>query len=259
MIRGLYTSALGMATQQRRLDVVSNNVANANTTGFKADTVVMQSFPEHLINSIEALPNSEVHRIAPIGRLNLGVSVSSVHTNFANGGMEQTGGPLDLAISGGGFFAVGTTDAAGDFQERFTRTGSFSLSADRTLITQNGDQVLGVSGQPITIPDGEIHINESGEIYVGQLHVDTIRIVDFEEPQFLRSPSYNLFVPIEGAAEIPFTGRVSQGFLEGSNVNIVREMVDMIALSRAHEVNQRMITIHDTTLGQAVSEIARRQ
>ena len=247
-----------MATHMRKLDVIANNVANANTTGFKGDTVVIQSFPELLVNSIEALPNSEVHRMAPIGRLHLGVSVSSVHTNFSNGGLEQTGGSLDLALSGPGFIAIGTTNAAGVPEERFTRSGSFSLSADRTLITQRGDEVLNIGGGSITIPEGEIYINESGEIYVGQLHVDTIRVVNFEEPQFLRNPSYNLFTAVEGAVEIPFTGRVAQGFLEGSNVNIVREMVDMITLSRAHEMNQRMITIHDTTLGQAVSEIARR-
>lgn len=258
MIRGLYTSAVGMTTQMQKLDVVSNNVANASTTGFKTGTVVTQSFPEFLMQSIDAMPGSKPHNITPIGNVNLGVAVSTIHTNFANGSMQQTQSPLDLALSGNGFFAVNITDQAGNIREGYTRNGSFSLSADRTLVTQNGDFILGVGGNSITIPEGEIYINNSGGIYVDGDYVDTITIVNFENPEQLREQGYDFFIALDEANQIPFTGEVQQGFLEGSNVNVVREMVEMISLSRAYEANQRLLTIQDTTLGQAVSEIARK-
>lgn len=258
MIRGLYTSAVGMTTKMQKLDVVSSNIANANTTGFKSDTVVTQSFPEHLMNSIEALPGSRPHNISSIGGINLGVAISSIHTNFNNGSLQETGGPLDLALDGRGFFAITSTDQAGNIQERFTRSGSFALSNERVLVTQSGDAVLGTSGSPITIPQGELYINDSGSIYVDGNLIDTIRVVNFENKEQLRAEGYGRFIALEGANQTPFTGQVRQGFLENSNVDIVREMVNMINISRAYEANQRMITIHDTTLGQAVSEIARK-
>lgn len=258
MIRGLYTSGIGMSTQMQKLDVVSNNIANASTTGFKTGTVVTQSFPEYLMQSIDAMPGSKPHNITPIGNVNLGLSVSTIHTNFANGSLEPTQAPLDLAITGNGFFAVNTTNRAGNTQEGYTRNGSLSLSANRTLVTQNGDSILGEGGNSITIPEGEISINNSGRIYVDGTYVDTIRVVNFENPEMLRAQGYDMFLAPDEANQVPFTGQVQQGFLEGSNVNIVREMVEMISLSRAYEANQRMITIQDTTLGQAVSDIARK-
>jgi len=242
----------------QKLDVASSNIANANTTGFKADTVVTQSFPEQLANSIEALPGSKPHNISPIGGLNLGVAISSLHTNFDNGSLQETGGPLDLALDGSGFFVINSTDEAGNLLERYTRSGSFSLSNERNLITQNGDTVLGLSGNPITVPEGELYINNSGRIYVDGNFIDTIRIVDFENKEQLRAEGYGRYIALNGANETPFTGQVQQGFLENSNVNIVKEMVNMINISRAYEANQRLITIHDTTLGQAVSDIARK-
>jgi flagellar basal-body rod protein FlgG len=141
----------------------------------------------------------------------------------------------------------------------YSRNGSFTIRPDRTLVTQSGDPVLAVGGGTITIPDsGEIYINSDGEIRVGDQLIATLRVVSFENLEELRAHGYNLFRALPTAIETPATIHVQQGFLEASNVNVVREMVNMINVSRAYELNQRMVSIHDTILGQAVSEIARR-
>jgi flagellar basal-body rod protein FlgG len=207
---------------------------------------------------MHAYPNEAGDLMYPVGRASLATVVSDVHVNFANGAFRQTGGALDLAISGNGFFAVNAVNRVGEVQEMYTRNGSFTLNANRTLVTVGGEHVLGQGGSSITLPDGEIYINARGEIFVAGDHVDTIRIVSFEDLTTLRQHGYNMFTTIPTSVEIPFTGQVIHGYLEASNVNIIREMVDMINIARAFEINQRMVTIHDTTLGQAVSEIARR-
>ena len=258
MIRGLYTSAMGMNSQAQSLEVVSNNLANSNTTGFRGGTAVRQSFPEMLMQSIQSYPGKPEHDRSNAGSANFGVTVNGAHIDFSQGSLQSTGGELDLAIVGGGFFAVEALNSAGQAQEMFTRAGAFALAPDRTLVNPNGDRILNISGGHITIPDdGEIEIGTEGQIYVGGTYVDTIRMVDFDDTGQLRPFGHTLFLS-GGATEIPFTGTVSQGYLERSNVNVVREMVNMINISRAYELNQNMISIQDQSLAQAVNEIARR-
>ena len=258
MLRGLYTSAMGMNTQMQSLDVVANNLANASTTGFRGGTAVHQSFPQMLMHSINAIPGQLENDRNTVGGAGFGVTVSAIHKNFAQGTLQQTGNDLDIALSGEGFFAVESLNRSGVATEMFTRNGAFTLSEDGMLVNFNGDRVLGTNGSPITLPSGEISISTSGDISVNGNVVNTIRIVNFEDTSMLRSFGYNLFTALDEATETPFTGVVNQGYLESSNVNVVREMVNMINISRSYELNQRMVSIHDQTLGQAVSEIARR-
>jgi len=260
VIRGLHTSAGGMVTQQNSLDVIANNIANVTTTGFKGSTPVVQSFPEIMFQNLHQFPGDAVHNQYNVGNVNMGSVVSNVHINFANGALQQTGGELDLAIAGNGFFVVEATGRTGATQEMFTRSGHLTLTAeDRTLVTMNGNPILDTSGNRITIPDdGLIDINRQGGIYINGNHIADIRLVAFEDNTELRPHGYNLFTTTEQAVEAPFVGSVEQRFLEASNVNIVREMVNMISVSRAYEMNQRMVTMQDGTLAQAVSEIARR-
>ena len=256
MIRGLYTSAMGMSTQMANLDVVANNIANANTNGFRGGTAVNSSFPEILMHRIHSEPGKPGELVIPVGGVGHGVTIHQIHTNFMQGPLEVTRGDLDVALAGPGFFAV-ESNAPGTPTEMFTRNGSFTVNAQRTLVNHNGDRILGVGGNHITIPDGIIEITNRGEIFVDGSLVDTLRIVNFEDKSMLRQFGYTLFSRND-AEEIPFEGSVQQGYLERSNVNVVREMVHMINISRAYELNQRMVTIQDTTLQQAVNDIARR-
>ena len=255
MIRGMYTSGQGMMTQMQTLEVISNNIANANTTGFRGATAVQQSFPELLMNTMDTMPGSMPHNIDPAGRVSLGTLIVEHNVNFSQGALQQTGGSLDLAIGGGGFFAVEHSNGS----EMYTRNGAFTLDANRFLVTGGGDRVLGAAGNHIMIPDdGEIIIGANGEIRVDGNLVDTLRLVDFENLAELRQFGYNLFTALPEAGLTEFSGTLAQGYLERSNVNIVNEMVRMINVSRAFELNQRMVGMQDQTLAQAVSEIARR-
>ena len=258
MLRGLYTSALGMTTQMNRMDVISNNIANVNTTGFKRDRVITQSFTDEFMRRVNDPSISEPSRLpfrnsVPVGRYSLGTFVDDLATDFSTGSFNTTGGTFDLAINGSGFFAVNHRG-----QERYSRDGAFTLNQDRVLVTKDGFSVTGTNGNPITVPDGMVSINQTGEIFVDGELVNTIRLVDFENPALLRNQGSNLWNALDGAGPIPFTGRVEQGMLERSNVNIVREMVEMIEITRAYEANQRMVTVIDGTMQLAANDIGRK-
>jgi len=262
MLRGLYTSALGMTTQMQRMDVVSNNIANVNTTAFKRDSVAAQAFSDRLAHRINDPAVAGTLRLmsgsSPVGGLTQGVFIDEVFTDFSTGGVRETGGPLDLALSGSGFFAINVTNNDGSEQEKFTRDGSFTLAADGTLVTSMGSRVQGQGGGSINIPIGVISVDENGRIFSNDAYVDTIRVVDFDNPESLRKTRGSYFTVTEETEMADFGGRIIQGFLENSNIQAVREMVELVALSRAYEANARMVQIHDETLGRAVNEIARR-
>lgn len=255
MVRGLYTSATGMLTQQRRMDVVANNLANVNTTGHKRDFVVVRSFSEELSHRIN--DDSDWARSRPVGFYPLGLFIDDVYTDHSVGAFQVTGGALDLALTTQGFFVINTVDEAGGAAERFTRAGSFTLGPDNVLMTKAGGRVQGESGD-IVIPNGEINIDRNGFIYSNGELVDRLRLVDFTDTRSLRKVGDNLFATTPESVEAAFSGMVEQGYLERSNVNSVREMVEMITLQRIYDANSRLISVHDRTLGNAVNDIARR-
>ena len=255
MIRGLYTSALGMETQMKKMDVVTNNIANADTTGFKRDIVVTQSFSEELMKRLNYSAGLEAPKA--VGGVRQGVFVNNVFTDFSPGNLEITNNSLNLAISGDGFFSVGVANADGDLVEHFTRNGAFSLSSERVLQTLDGNPVIGQNGI-ITLPEGEFTIDSGGNIFINGEFADKILMSNVEDKTTLRKVGSDLYAMTEESAAAGFNGQVMQGFLEKSNVNSVREMVDMIALSRVYEANQRAVTLHDTMLGRAVNDIAKR-
>ena len=258
MLRGLYTSALGMTTQMNRMDVIANNIANVNTTGFKRDRVITQSFTDELMRFVNPDPVDPPSLLplrgsSPVGRMSLGLAVDRLDTDFTDGSLSATGGTFDMAINGPGFFVVEHNG-----QERLTRDGAFTLSPERVLITKDGLPVLGADGNSIVVPDGMVGITTAGAIYVNGELVDTLRVVDFEDTTALRKHGRNLWSATSGATEIPFSGLVQQGMLELSNVNIIREMVEMIEISRTFEANQRMISVIDGTMQLAANDIGRK-
>ena len=259
MIRGLYTSALGMAVQMKRLDVVGNNIANADTPGFKRDIVITQAFSDVMMQRVRDFEMRGINTTNTLGATSLGLIVNNMHRDFSAGNLTASGSPLDLALNGNGFFQIEHTNAEGETAQMFSRGGSFTLTNEGVLVTLSGQPVLNVGGSQITIPPGNlIEITFDGAIIVDGIVVDTLGIVAFEDETMLRPFGDNLYTAIEEAVITPFNGQVLQGFVETSNVNIVREMVEMITISRAYEANSRMLAIADQTLEQAIREVGRR-
>lgn len=259
MIRGLYISASSAVSEGKRIDTISNNIANVNTTGFKKDIYVTQSFPEILTMKMggEAPNISGVKLPAPfnyIGTMNAGVHTSVVVTDYAQGNHIPTNNPLDMAIAGNGFFTVET-----EAGERYTRDGSFSLDSQGYLVTKDGYKVLGEKGY-ILINGKDIKINEKGEISSDGEFVDRLRLVDFQNYSALMKEGNNLYNIISEEwtdNDKAFAGSVKQGYLEDSNVNAVTEMTDMITMLRTYEANQKLIKAHDELLDKAVNEVGR--
>lgn len=258
MVRGLYTSALGMTTQMKKMDVVSNNIANVDTTGYKKDGVVTKSFDEELLyrlydNQDRNYPAGKVN----IGSINYGLSVDNIYTDFSSGSIKITNAPLDLTLTDSGFFVVNHIDKNGNSTEKYTRDGGFAINQEGALLTKDGYSVLGESG-PIILPAGSVVINETGRIFVNNEYIDTIRTVALSDNTDAVKFGENLYNFKDTATVTAYTGGIIQGALEGSNVNSVREMVEMITLSRVYESNQKMIQTHDSILAKVVNDIGRR-
>ena len=246
MIRGIYTGASGMVAEATRTDVISNNLANANTAGFKKDMTVTKDFASMLITRINDGADAPV-----IGSLGVGVSVDEVATIHTPGIMRNTGNDFDMAMEGKGFFTVETPQGV-----RYTRNGTFAKNIQGELTNQDGYRVLGQNG-PIRIQGTAMTVSDDGRVLVDSQPVGTLRIVEFADEKQLTKEGASLFAAPPGQNGNPATGGVRQGFLEMSNVNVISEMVNLIANYRAYEVNGKVIQAHDQLLGKAVNEVGR--
>lgn len=257
MVKGLYTAYTGMINQQNRMDVLTNNLANADTNGYKKEGATSQAFDDILAYKIK--DSSEGYRLAKrLGVNNPGVKVGEGYTDFSQGSLKTTENTYDLALTDSGFFAVEYTNKAGESSVKYTRDGNFTLTQEGALVTQDGDFVLDSSGQPIEIdPKLTTEINTDGEIIQNGRVVATIQITDFEDYNYLEHFGENYFQPIEGAEETEPAGKVYSGYLEASNISVVSEMVNMITVSRAYESNQKVITTYDSTLDIAANQLGR--
>ncbi len=254
MLRGLYTGWTGMVNEQKRLDVISNNLANADTLGYKQESVSSQSFDKLL--TIKIRDGSQAYHNQAIGTMSLGVKVGEVYTDYSQGSIRGTDSPLDLALSGSGFFTISTTNAKGETVTRYTRDGSFQMTKDGYLVDSQGNRVQGAGGD-IQIDPNDITIDNSGTITVDGEVKDTLKIVDFENYDYILKTGDNLYRVVDGAAEMTSNASVLQGYTEQSNVNVVSEMVDMITVTRAYEANQKMIRSQDSMLEKAVNQVGR--
>ncbi len=255
MIRGLYTAATGMNVQTKKLDVISNDLANVATTAYKKDTTIIASFPQVLASRIDDMQNHTPNN-GTIGNMSLGAKVDEVYTNFIQGSVIKTDNMLDVAIQGEGFFAVQTPGGV-----LYTRDGNFSVNQEGQVVTKEGYFVLSQEGIPLELGQdflsngGTVVIKEAGEVYRGNEFIDTLALIRFEDPKTLTKVNDNLY---EAAAPgTPAPGSFIQGFLEASNVNPVTAMVDMITVSRAYEANQKVIQTQDTLLDKTVNELGR--
>ncbi len=338
-------AASAMATETQRVDVLANNIANANTNGYKGDRVITGPFREVLISIIndnsldrglspasglsvtaegdrirletggrhlvldtprgrsycteaELMVNPEGYLITSsgnyvlgvngriqagdiqnlyidgsgsvysggqlvdrlnmfwtrgaIGTLNGGSALNEVATSFMQGNIRETNRSLDMAIEGEGYFCVRV-----DGQERYTRDGSFVIDSEGYLSSVEGYRVVGDMGG-IYIGDQEFEINKNGEIYSGDYFLDRLKLVTFSKPEELQKVGDNLYMAREdNTYDYGVQGQVIQGFLEASNINAVKEMVNMITAFRTYEANQRVISAYDEVIGKAVNEVGR--
>jgi len=357
MFRGLYTAVSSMQTNQKMLDIASNNMANVNTTGFKKDVMVSETFPETLIKKINGqLPtqpikpngsleinrdgegfhlatdrgfftanspmgtsysremkfsvdedgylrtynrdrqgnidtsegnfvldsngtriqvqnndidvNNEgqlvvngaiaanlIHRpaINTIGTINGGRRLEKTHINFTQGTLEESGNSLNFAINGSGFFKVATP--LGDM---YTRNGNFTLNQGGDLVTSEGYPLLGQNG-PITLNGSDFDLGSNGQIIVDGRLVDVISMTDILNINDLDKHGQSYYVARQGLEieETPFQGELLQGFLEGSNINPVNEMVNMINIMRSYESSNKIVKAYDDILQRAANDIGK--
>lgn len=258
MLRGLYTAWTGMVNEQKRMDVLSNNMANATTVGFKLDKSTSQAFDQVL--DLKIRDGSQAYHNQAIGHLSLGVKIGETFTDHAQGSIRQTGGTYDCALSGKGFFTVKVIPADGEAKTRYTRDGRFTLTKEGLLVDADGNAIQGEGGDIYIPTDAKnVAISEQGMITADGEVIDSLKITDFEDYDYLKKFGNTMFEPVEGATEIDAKAQVIQGYTEQSNVNVVREMVDMITVTRAYEANQKVIRSYDTMLQSAANDIGRVQ
>ena len=233
------------------MDVLTNNLANANTNGYKKEGATSQSFDSVLTYKIKDLSEG-YHLTRRIGHNNPGVKIGEGYTDFSQGPMKSTGNTFDMALTDSGFFAVQYTNKAGETSVKYTRDGNFTLTQEGMLVTRDEN------GQPIVIDTAlETQINLSGQIIQDGNVAATIQVTDFEDYNYLQHFGENYFVPIEGAATKEAAGDIYAGYLESSNISVVSEMVNMIAIQRAYDSNQKVITTIDGTLDISANQLGK--
>jgi flagellar basal-body rod protein FlgF len=269
VIRGLYTAASSMLAHMRRQEIISNDLANVNTVGFRGDEAEMKAFPllflQRLFDTNREI-NGDVLPSREVGGVNGGLMIDQVTTSFREGAIRETHNPLDMAIrdtaepnSPPAFFTVQTPNGV-----EYTRDGAFSRNSNGELVTNQGYRVLGVGGAPIVIPDaadGELRIDPDGTIFVNNQQVGQLQIVTFANPIALDKPGNTLFAQNQRSGPPtpanPADFQIQDRALELSNVDPVRSMSEMLDTMRAYEMNQKMVQTQDDILGKAVNDIAK--
>lgn len=257
MVKGLYTAYTGMVNEQNRMDVLTNNLANASTVGFKKEGSTSQSFGDVLTVKIKDA-SVGINNAQRIGVRNPGVRIGENYTDYSQGSYRITDNTYDLALSGDGFFAIEFTNKAGETSTKYTRAGQFTLNKDGYLVTQDGDYVLDSQSRRIqlnTLIDSKIDTN--GIIYQNGREVARIQVADFADYDYLQKYGETYYEPIEGAQLITSDATINSGCLEMSNVQIVSEMVNLIAITRAYESNQKIIQTYDNTLEIAANQLGK--
>jgi len=237
MIDGVKKMAKDMSVKVLRQELIANNLANVNTPGFKGQrafsTMLKKSMGQDAAGTAEASS-----RVPAAGRAVEGERTVGIYTSFEQGRIEHTHRDLDLAIDGEGFFVVDTP-----FGERYTRSGSFTLTEAGLLSTYGGNLVMGAGG-PIAVQGERVEVTPDARVVVDGEEVDTIRVVTFSQPENLDRQGNTFASTTEPYQDVDFTRtQVVQGALERSNVNPIDEMVEMIAIHRGFEADQRSIRL----------------
>ncbi len=259
MIRALYSAATGMNAQETNIDVISNNLANVNTNSYKKSRADFQDLMYQYLVEPGAETSGSTKNSSGI-QLGLGVKTAAVQKIFTQGDLVSTSNPLDVAVEGDGFFEVTLPDG----RNAYTRAGSFKLDENGAMVTSDGYAL----NPQITIPNNALSVSiaEDGKVYVKTpgatttTQVGQIGGVRFPNNGGLKAEGRNLYEetqssgsPITGTfSELGF-GRLSQGFLESSNVSVVEQVVNMITAQRAYEASSKGVSTADEMLSQAIN------
>ena len=249
-------AASGALAYEKRLQIISNNLANANTVGYKMDHGQFQSIDPADLPASSTLTGPE---------MNTSLAQSfwfefNSYTDFTHGSLKNTANDFDLALIGKGFFCVQKPDGV-----HYTRKGDFTLNADGVLVTRNGWPVMGDGGE-ITVNNKEnphryqkFAVDEEGNVSVDGKEIGSLRIVEFPEPYRLRKMGDTLFKPVENSppAQEAQDFKVSQGFVELSNVDVVKMMTEMIEVLRGYESYQKVIRTSDEASARAINEVGK--
>lgn len=257
MIRGFYTSVSGLITLQNEQETVTNNIVNAQNTGYKSRLLTKQSFDDVMLSNRQKLSGDTYVR-NNIGTLNLGVKTSDITTLFTQGAFKETDKMTDFAIDGRGFFVARSGN-----REVYTRDGNFKINVNGNLITNDGAEVMGVNNttgavEPIYVGSMNFNLDDENNITIegiGPTH--KLLTADFTNDDYktLEPVGDNYITnanPIYNARV-----NVKQRFLEGSNVDPTQEIVKLMEIKRQFETNQKFIKIQDETVGKAATEIGR--
>lgn len=254
MMNSLNISKTGMQAQQTQLDVISHNLANVSTSGFKRGTAIFEDLIYQ--NLRQAGGNTSEQSELPTGlQIGLGVRTVATARTYTQGNLQQTSNSLDVAINGGGFFQIEMPDGT----TAYTRDGTFQVNSQGQLVTSSGYRVLGgvtipADARSVTIgADGVVSVISGASTAPQQ--AGTIDLATFINPAGLEPRGQNLFTetlasgnPTTGTPGTEGLGQVMQGYLEGSNVNVVQELVNMIQTQRAYEMNSKAIQTSDQML-----------
>lgn len=264
--QGIYTALSGALAQTTKIDTIANNIANVNTTGFKKD---QQTFSEYLTSAEKEPEVIQVPRvpasIESFYDINGGdksyVDAAGTYTNFEQGSMKNTGGKLDVAIDGPGFFEVNTPSGV-----RLTRAGNFTVDGNGQLVTKDGHAVL-LEGENLTSPEertvrfsgkASISISDGGEVFDGNERIGKLSLVNVNNPDSLQKVGNNYYgfksnmAPEIVSIQVP---SLKQGFLETSNVNVVNEMTEMIMAQRVFEGTQKAIHAYDNMADKMINVV----
>jgi flagellar basal-body rod protein FlgF len=219
MINGIFSTIGSKSANERRLEIVSSNLANALTPGFKAIRPVFTVTPVGEPDNPDQLQQTYVN-------------ITDTYVHFSDAPLIQTGNSFDLALEGSGFFVISTSNG-----NMYTRNGQFTLDSEKRLVTTNGNPVVGEGGGEITIDGKDVKIEVDGSVYVDGARIDSIKVVDFADKKPLRNVGQSLFTNTdEKNAETTATdSSVRQGAYEASNVDVMKEMVELISALRAYE------------------------
>ena len=247
MVRGFYNLTSGMLSQGRRLDVIANNMTNVSTAGYKAEQYTDRTFDEVMVTRIgnkikspyQTMETYQSHILAP----------DHLYTDFEQSSFEETTLPLDFAIQGEGFFAIQMEDGVA-----YTRAGSFTLDNDGYLCLSELGQVLDREGNPIQLPTDKLDVDKQGNLYtMDGDYLGTLGVYQFEDNQELERNPYGLFVG--DGAQVNEDVVIHHKWVERSNVNLVKEMVEMMSTQRALQSAAQMSKIYDQVIQKGVSSI----
>lgn len=246
MFKGFYNLTSGMLSQGRRLDVISNNMTNVSTAGYKTDTYTDSTFREYLVSRVG---NKDKTGAAQLGKESYILAPSKIYTDYTQGALEQTGMPLDFALEGDGFFAVQTADGTAH-----TRAGNFALDDGGYLCLPDTGRVLGTDGQPIHLGTDKIRVDGTGAVYREDGgYLGRIGVVSFADDTQLKRTPQGLFT--SGGQTQASTATVHWKTLEHSNIDLVAQMTGMMNAQRAFQSAAEISKMYDELMGKAATSL----